>query len=528
MRSISGFNSGSLDGSFAAGQPISASALNKLAGSVDKNRPMMSNDIQFLSGTGGTAMGVPQQVYQGEGGGAAVTFYQQFQLEVASIEVTPGVFVQKLKLAKGTVNFTQSNMPRVRLGGHSDQRQGWITKTAVFGTGITATSGQNDSTIWMEGNGYYNITSPGTYYVTISKFDINQSNDDTESELLNAEAPWISIFKSGDSIEDTIFSETGPSEYVNKTNVHKMSGYDATSTGLSGDWGNCHTTWFNPVKWGYSVKLIGIVTASTVVGSDAVALTIDQHIVGPIDLQIPCLFNGTTLCNQDDLNEANDPYNLNKNTTPQAWADIVNSNQLSDMEELVAANDDWYQEFIGPADWTSYNYSYLIPASCANQDDDADACFPFKVKDTKYITPTEGAPYAVYNICPGTINNLMPLIFDNVSESWVYMDAIPQPQINLEAGTQSWIVLRVGPDPSTNVFPQQTPGSPPENDPYPRIYTLDNEPPADTDQLAYVVLAKVTKLPGDKFAVDQYVTGSLWGDRIKVGDQTARYYYARI
>lgn len=64
MRSISGFNSGSLDGSFAAGQPISASALNKLAGSVDKNRPMMSNDIQFLSGMGGTAMGMPQQLYQ--------------------------------------------------------------------------------------------------------------------------------------------------------------------------------------------------------------------------------------------------------------------------------------------------------------------------------------------------------------------------------------------------------------------------------------------------------------------------------
>jgi hypothetical protein len=64
MRSISGFNSGSLDGSFAAGQPVSASALNKLAGSVDKNRPMMSNDIQFMAGTGGVAMGNPQQVVQ--------------------------------------------------------------------------------------------------------------------------------------------------------------------------------------------------------------------------------------------------------------------------------------------------------------------------------------------------------------------------------------------------------------------------------------------------------------------------------
>jgi hypothetical protein len=527
MRSISGFNSGSLDGSFAAGQPISASALNKLAGSADKSRPMMSNDIQFMSGMGGVAMGTPQELVETEGTDSGSTIYQQYQLEVASIEISPGVFAQKLKLAKGTVNFTQSNMPRVRLGGHSDQRQAWLFKTAVLGTGVSATQGSDSSSIWMETNGYYNISSAGTYYVTISKFDINQSNDDTESELLNAETPWISIFPAGDAIETAIFSETGPSEYVNKTNIHKMTGYDAASTGLSGDWGNCHTTWFNPVKWGYAVKLIGIVTAVVDPTSGGIVMTVDQHILGPIDLQIPCLFNGTTLCNQDDLNEVNDPYNLNKNTEPKAWADIVNSNDLTAFEEITPVTDEWFQEFIGPADWTSLNYSYLIPASCANQDD-GDACSPFKVKDTKYIFPTEGEPYAVYNICPGTINNLMPLVFDDVSETWVYMDTIPQVPIALAAGTETWVVLRVGPDPATNDFPQQTPGSPPENDPYPRIYTLDAEPPADTDALAYVILAKITKLPDDQFAVDQYVTGSLWGDRIKLGTDPAQYYYARI
>jgi hypothetical protein len=529
MRSISGFNSGSLDGSFAAGQPVSASALNKLAGSVDKCRPMMSNDIQFLAGTGGVAMGNPQQVYEQEGG-AGETLYQQYQLEVANIETSPGVFAQKLKLAKGTVNFTQSNMPRVRQGGHSDQRQAWLYRSPVLGTGVTAVQGEDTSSIWMEANGYYNLASAGTYYVTISKFDINQSNDDTESALLNAEVPFVSIFPAGDDIESTIFSETGPSEYVNKTNIHKMTGYDADSTGLSGDWGNCHTTWFNPVKWGYAVKLIGIVTVVAGEGG-ALNITIDQHILGPIDLQIPCLFNGTTLCNQDDLNEANDPYNLNKNTTPQAWADIINSNTLSDFEEIVPVTEEWFQEFIGPADWSSLNYSYLIPASCAAQDDGED-CLPFKVKSLKYLTPEGQQPYAVYNICPGTINNLMPLIYDDVSENWVYMDEIPQPQIALAAGTETWIVLRAGPgEPNagqTGSFPANTPGSPPENDPYPRIYTLDTEPPDDTDNLAYVVLAKVTKLPDDKFAVNQFVTGSLWGDRIKLGTQTATYYYARI
>jgi len=452
----------------------------------------------------------------------AAALVQQFQVNTIRVGEA-----NKLQIAKGTATFTQSNMPRVRLGGHYDKRQTYISKVAVYGTGITRTAGPGGS-VYMEGGGYYNITTAGTYYVTISKFDINQSNDDTDSDLLNAEAPWVSIFAAGDDIEAAIFSETGPSEYVNKTNIQKMSGYDEDSTGLSGDWGNCHTTWFNPVKWGYDVKLIAIVTATSVEG--VLTFSIDQHIVGPIDLHIPCLFNGSTLCNQDDLNEANDPYNLNKDATP-AWSDIVNSATLTALEEITPANEDWFQEFVGPADWTALNYSYLIPASCANQDDGGEECSPFKVRGLEYVTPGEGSPYAVYNICPGTINNLTPLIFDDVSETWVYMDAIPQPQIALAAGTETWIVLRTGPNSAGTEYPAQTPGSPPEDDPYPRIYTLDEEPPADTSELAYVILAKVTKLPDDKFAVAQYVTGSLWADRIQVGagdTLNAFYYYARI
>jgi hypothetical protein len=517
MRSISGFNSGSLDGSFAAGQPISASALNKLAGSVDKSRPMMSNDIQFLSGTGGTAMGTPQQVYQQDGSGAAATLYQQFQLEVASIEVTPGVFVQKLKLAKGTTNFTQSNMPRVRLGGHSDQRQAWIFKTAVLGSGISVTQGTDNSTIWMEANGYYNITSPGTYYVTISKFDINQSNDDTDSALLNAEVPFVSIFKSGDSIENTIFSETGPSEYVNKMNVQKMVGYDAMSTGLSGDWGNCHTTWFNPVKWGYSVKLIGIVTAATQVGSDSLVLTIDQHIVGPIDLQIPCLFNGTTLCNQDDLNESNDPYNLNKNTTPKAWADIVNSNDLNAFEEITPVTDEWFQEFIGPADWTSLNYSYLIPASCAAQDDNA--CeHPFQFHP--FVVPSEAGDLYRADVCAGMVNNLVP--FDEPASGTL----LPA-TIDFLINQDTYIYLRLG----TEAYASNNPIFPvtDQTDPYYPTMVQSQTQLTDTDEYCYILMG-VARNIGDpqNFTIDQTISGSVWAERLKVGTDTARYYWAGV
>ena len=516
MRSISGFNSGSLDGSFAAGQPISASALNKMAGSVDKCRPMMSNDIQFLAGTGGVAMGQPQQVIQTEGGGAAATFYQQYQLEVASVEVSPGVFAQKLKLAKGTVNFTQSNMPRVRLGGHSDQRQAWLFRTAVLGTGITATQGADTSTIWMEANGYYNLPDAGTYYVTISKFDINQSNDDTESALLNAEVPFISIFKAGDAIENTIFSETGPSEYVNKTNVAKMSGYDAASTGLSGDWGNCHTTWFNPVKWGYAMKLIGIVTVVAGEGG-ALTMTVDQHILGPIDLQIPCLFNGTTLCNQDDLNEANDPYNLNKNTTPKAWADIINSNDLNAFEEITPVTDEWFQEFVGPADWTSYNYSYLIPASCAAQDDNA--CeHPFQFHP--FVVPSEAGDLYRANVCAGMANNLVP--FDEPGSGTL----LPA-TIDFLSNQDTYIYLRMG----TEAYASNNPVFPvtDQTNPYYPTLVQSQTTLTDTDEYCYILMG-VARNIGDpeNFTIDQTISGSVWAERLKIADNTARYYWAGV
>jgi hypothetical protein len=63
MRSIAGFNGSSINGSFAAGEPISASALNKLASGVGQAMTMPSNDVQFMGNTGGTAYSLGQQVY---------------------------------------------------------------------------------------------------------------------------------------------------------------------------------------------------------------------------------------------------------------------------------------------------------------------------------------------------------------------------------------------------------------------------------------------------------------------------------
>ena len=64
MRSLSGFNSSAVQGSFAKGQPIMATDLNKLANSASAAQTMMSNDIMFFAGNNGVSYGLPQEVVQ--------------------------------------------------------------------------------------------------------------------------------------------------------------------------------------------------------------------------------------------------------------------------------------------------------------------------------------------------------------------------------------------------------------------------------------------------------------------------------
>jgi hypothetical protein len=441
---------------------------------------------------------------------AAEQFVQQFQLRSVRIGTT-----NKLQMAKGTVAFTQSNMPRVRLGGHYDQRQTWISKVAVYGSGVSRVAGTG-SPVWMEAGGYFNITTAGTYYVTVSKFDINQSNDDTESELLNAEAPWVSIFPAGDAIESAIFSETGPSEYVNKTNVQKMVGYDAMSTGLSGDWGNCHTTWFNPVKWGYSVKLIATVTATANPVGGGMVFAIDQHIVGPIDLQIPVLFIGTTLCNQDDLTETNDPYNQNKDSTPP-WSFIVNADTLTALNTITPANDDWFQEFVGPADWTSTNYIGLTAGSCAAQDDEA-CLFPFQFHP--FVVASGESFLFRANVCAGMANNLVPL---DEPGSGTLLPAT----IDFLTTGDTFIYLRMG----TEAYASDNPVFPVTDVTDEYYPTIVQSPTAltDTDEYCYILMGMARNVGDpDTFTVDQTISGSVWAERLKIGNNVARYYWAGV
>ena len=158
-------------------------------------------------------------------------------------------------------------------------------------------------------------------------------------------------------------------------------------------------------------------------------------------------------------------------------------------------------------------------------------CSPFKVHSV--AEETAGASTIVtYQICPATVNNLMPQVYNDVEEKFEYLDDLTTGYkliLDFASTSSCFIYLRAGPDPSTNDFPAQAPISPYDpDDPYPTVFNTGGALPADTDTYGYVLLAKVNALGSGVYSVDQYVTGSLWGDRIKLGTDTAQYYYARI
>lgn len=170
------------------------------------------------------------------------------------------------------------------------------------------------------------------------------------------------------------------------------------------------------------------------------------------------------------------------------------------------------------APWTTYNVT-------------EDICTPFKVKNVTEVTVGEST-IVTYEICPGTINNLMPQVFNETSEAFEYLDDLTAGAklvLDFASTSSSLVYLRVGKDASTNQFPPSSPiGTSDPDDPYPRVYNTGGALPADTDEFGYLAIAKVNSLGGGAYSVDQYITGSLWADRIKIAGSTARYFYARI
>lgn len=152
---------------------------------------------------------------------------------------------------------------------------------------------------------------------------------------------------------------------------------------------------------------------------------------------------------------------------------------------------------------------------------------PFKIRA---VFGTNATDLRLY-VTAGTINNIVPCVYGG-NPTDPLLNAIPQPCSVIPGGAFDHydIYIRSGRDPSLNVFPTKDRNS----NGYPQVWYEPGEtqPPDDTKTFSYICLGRVTVDNTNlTTSVMQYVTGSLWADRIQVGSgegEKAYYYYARV
>jgi len=218
---------------------------------------------------------------------------------------------------------------------------------------------------------------------------------------------------------------------------------------------------------------------------------VTQMHVGSQDIVIPCELNATFLMNKEGVTEAEDPYYLNANSTPTPWADISNieaARTAGTLAFIPAFATPVVNDTV-PRAFDTVPLKYSEEGGCTGDADDN--MHPFKVNHVE----TSGGN-STYSIVSGTVNNVVPGNIDD--------------EITVSTGEyEVWIKVPY----ASGVFPATTGFE----------WDLGTPLPSDTNAEGYVRVATV-----DGATVTQYVTGSLWGDRIKMGDETATYYYARI
>lgn len=180
-------------------------------------------------------------------------------------------------------------------------------------------------------------------------------------------------------------------------------------------------------------------------------------------------------------------------------------------------------------------------ANWANISQAEEYVHPFKIINVSIVT-TAGTPRVRYQVQSGTINNLVAAIDDVTAGGLVLLNrtdpttGAPNPptselsSTNYDAVTKtSYIVLRSGPA-IASPYDYPDPTFSPTATRYPQIIG-GTSVPADADTWGFVCIGTITVdnvTTPTTFSVTQFVTGSLWSDRIKLGTETARYYYARI
>jgi len=132
-------------------------------------------------------------------------------------------------------------------------------------------------------------------------------------------------------------------------------------------------------------------------------------------------------------------------------------------------------------------------------------------------------------VTAGTVNNIVPVIWGGGPIDDL-LNVTPKPEMGLATVQVAPgffnAYVRCGPDSTT---PYIFPTSDRDQAGYPQVYFSTTEM-TDTDEFTYIKIADAQVDVATKTvqSVVQYVTGSLWASRIKVGTLTAKYYYARV
>lgn len=565
---------------------------------------------EFVPGTSN----LPEQLVYGEGTGGRPS---PFECQIVSINGE-----RFLQIGVGAIGYTAGPMPLIKAGAETRIMQAYANKVQICPSGMR-TYGDlypiypyddpaYSLTWWMEDGGGYQLfdtNDPLTLYAFKWDVDVGVAPFST-STVVNTGLPTLALISASNSADtNKVAVDPGPSIFVQTMNVQKMTGYDHTSTGLTGDWGHCHTSWLNPVKLGYNYKAIATITASantfamvggieragiplvqnqvqhiSLVGKASggaayiscgaststvpfpvtdfwdpvspvysneltlaeclnsipgITFTIDgepvtigftgnvevsrttegsyyvtfcnelaglnpplltfntagvtaytydfeitQFHTGNIDLTTPMQTGMVQLRNVPDEDEADDPYNVN---FASSWDGIVNK------AECVAC--DGFSGDVSTAGMTNMTGATTIPVdysivgSCVPEP-------PFGFDHPFKVTLlSESAGLYTYSIQSGTVNNVVPgnILSDITVSAFAYDVWLKVPYLSPnfpDAGGFEWDI-----------------GTP---------------IPSDTDTEGYIKIAEVNGA-----TITQFVTGSLWADRLKMGTQTAQYYFAR-
>lgn len=150
---------------------------------------------------------------------------------------------------------------------------------------------------------------------------------------------------------------------------------------------------------------------------------------------------------------------------------------------------------------------------------------PFRVFSAGSAT-VGGSPEYYFYCTPGTINNLDPLMSD-VGGTAKKMTDTPRPKAkwDFDATTNfSYAVLNVGVRLANPLIYPETDDT---NAQYPILAAYDFQPASDDDVGVIIVAAAYKDPTTNAITIWQYVTGSLWSDRIKMAGIDARYFFAR-